>query len=88
MSRDDASRVSGGQRGMDAPVAEVLHGTRAALREFAAELLGMACIQAELGERFATLGDDVGLRYAVRRLAAYVQAAAQTVHDLSIAARD
>jgi len=73
---------------MDAPVAEVLHGTRAALREFAAELLGMACIQAELGERFATLGDDVGLRYAIRRLAAYVQAAAQTVHDLSIAARD
>lgn len=60
----------------------IAHGAPAALREFAAESLDMARIQAELGSTFATIQDDVGLEYAVRRLVAYTRAALATVADL------
>jgi hypothetical protein len=52
------------------------------LREFLAEALTMAGIQAGLGETFAEIGDDVGVHYAARRLAAYTKAILETVADL------
>ena len=57
-------------------------GTADALREFAAEALGMAQIQAELAATYAAIGDDTGLHYATRKLAAYTEAALATVADL------
>jgi hypothetical protein len=52
------------------------------LREFIAESLAMARINAELGETHACIRDDVGLEYSVRRLVAYVRAALQSLTDL------
>jgi hypothetical protein len=57
-------------------------GSRAELREFVADALEMAALQAQLGVTHAETGDDVGLTYAVRKLAALTQAALQTVADL------
>lgn len=57
-------------------------GSRAELREFVADALEMAALQAQLGVTHADTGDDVGLTYAVRKLAALTQAALQTVADL------
>jgi hypothetical protein len=58
------------------------HGTPWALREFIEESLAMARIQAELGATYASIGDDAGLEYAVRRLVAYTRAALGTLNDL------
>lgn len=60
----------------------IAHGTPEAFREFIAECLGMARIQAELGGTYAAIGDDAGLEYAVRRLVAYTRAALGTLNDL------
>ena len=60
----------------------VLHGTPDAYREFIGETLAMACIQADLGVTYASISDDAGLEYAVRRLVAYTRAALTTLNDL------
>jgi hypothetical protein len=60
----------------------IYHGTPAAYREFIAETLSMARIQAELGATYAAIGDDVGLEYAMRRMVAYTRAALRTLTDL------
>jgi hypothetical protein len=56
--------------------------SRAELREFIAEHLALARIQAELGITYAEIGDDVGLDYALRRHAAYMRAVIETFRDL------
>jgi hypothetical protein len=58
------------------------HGTPDAYREFIGEMLAMARIQAELGVTYASIGDDAGLEYALRRLVAYTRAALGTLNDL------
>jgi hypothetical protein len=58
------------------------HGTPEALREFIGEHLSLAALQADLGATYAAIGDDVGLEYAIRRLAAYLRAAIGTLADL------
>jgi hypothetical protein len=58
------------------------HGTPDAYREFIGEMLAMACIQAELGATYASISDDAGLEYALRRLVAYTRAALGTLNDL------
>ncbi|MFC4170487.1 hypothetical protein ACFOYU_00170 [Microvirga sp. GCM10011540] len=60
----------------------VPHGTPDAYREFISETLDMARIQAELGVTYASIGDDAGLEYALRRLVAYTRAALGTLNDL------
>ncbi len=60
----------------------VAQGTPWAYREFIEETLSMARIQAELGVTYASIGDDAGLEYAVRRLVAYTRAALGTLNDL------
>jgi hypothetical protein len=57
-------------------------GSREELREFIGENLQMVGIQAELGTTYAAIGDDVGLSYAVRRLATYTKAILATLADL------
>ena len=57
-------------------------GSRAELRAFAAEAFGMAQVQAQLGLTYAEIGDDAGLHYAARKLAAYTRAVIATVADL------
>jgi hypothetical protein len=54
-----------------------------ALRAAIEETLTLARIQAELGEGFAAIRDDVGLAYAVRRLTAYTRAAVDLAADLA-----
>lgn len=58
------------------------HGTPWAYREFIEETLAMARIQADLGVTYASIGDDAGLEYALRRLVAYTRAALATLNDL------
>jgi hypothetical protein len=58
------------------------HGTPDAYREFIGETLAMARTQADLGATYASIGDDAGLEYAVRRLVAYTRAALGTLNDL------
>ncbi|WP_262299708.1 hypothetical protein [Microvirga sesbaniae] len=58
------------------------HGSPWAYREFIEETLNMARIQAELGVTYASIGDDAGLEYTVRRLVAYTRAALTTLNDL------
>jgi hypothetical protein len=58
------------------------HGTAAALREFIAECMEMARIQAAICVKYAELADDAGLAYALKRHAAYVRAALETLTDL------
>jgi hypothetical protein len=60
----------------------VSHGTPAAYREFIAENLSLAQIQADLGATYAAIGDDTGLEYATRRLVAYTLAVISTLGDL------
>lgn len=66
------------------PTQGVSHGTPWAYREFIEETLAMARIQAELGVTYASIGDDAGLEYAVRRLVAYTRAALGTLNDLRV----
>lgn len=58
------------------------HGTPEAFREFIAENLALAQIQAGLGATYAAIGDDTGLEYALRRLVGYTRAALGTMGDL------
>jgi hypothetical protein len=51
-------------------------------REFVGETLAMAQVQAELGAKYASIGDDAGLEYSIRRLVAYTKAAISTLDDL------
>jgi hypothetical protein len=67
-----------------APFQNVAHGTPDALREFIHEHLGLAVINAQVGMSFAEAGDDVGLEYAVRRLAAYTRIAINTLVELKV----
>jgi hypothetical protein len=60
----------------------VAHGTPAAFREFIGECLAMVRVQAELGETYCGIGDDVGLEYSIRRLVAYTKAVLPTLADL------
>lgn len=66
------------ERGKD----HIAHGSPEAYREFIGEMLAMASIQAQLGETYASIGDDAGLEYAIRRLVAYVRASRDTLLDL------
>jgi len=63
-------------------VRQTAHEHLANCREFIGENLEMACFQADMGCRYASVGDDVGLTYALRRLAAHVKAAIRTHADL------
>lgn len=60
----------------------IAHGTPDAYREFLAETLVFAQIQADLGSTYAAIGDDAGLEYALRRLVAYTRAAVAVLSDL------
>ena len=60
----------------------VSHGTPGVLREYIGEALDMARIQADLGVTYATIGDDAGLEYTLRKLVAYTKAALATLNDL------
>jgi hypothetical protein len=61
---------------------EASFGSQDAYRQAIAETLDMACFHAELGIRYATVGDDFGLTYTIRRLATYLRAAIGTLADL------
>jgi hypothetical protein len=67
---------------MNAPFANVAHGTPEALREFIHEQLSLAILYAQNGMGYAEAGDDVGLEYDLRRLAAYTRAALSAFADL------
>jgi hypothetical protein len=71
---------------MNAPVKidtdHIAHGTPAAFREFIGECFAMARIEAGLGETYCSIGDDVGLEYAARKLTAYARAMLATLADL------
>jgi hypothetical protein len=54
----------------------------ALLREFIHENAGFVRIQADLAQTYAELGDDAGLRYALRKLVAHVKAATSSFNDL------
>ena len=49
----------------------VAHGTPTALREYIAECITRTASQAELVQTCAEIGDDRGLKHALRRFAAY-----------------
>ncbi len=61
---------------------EAPYGSQDAYRQAIAETLDMACFHAELGARYASVGDDLGLTYTMRRLASYLKAAIGTHADL------
>jgi hypothetical protein len=61
---------------------QISHGTPDAFRESIHEMAGMAGLQAELAMRYAELGDDTGLEYAIRRWVAYTRSAIATMADL------
>jgi hypothetical protein len=61
---------------------QISHGTPDMCREVIHEVAGMASLQAELAMRYAELGDDTGLEYAVRRWTAYTRSAIATMADL------
>ena len=48
-----------------------------------AEYLSLAALQCELAQRYADAGDGVGLGYAMRKFAAYAQAALGTFDDFT-----
>ena len=53
------------------------------LREAIGEQAGFIQIQADIVQLFASLGDDAGVTYALKRLVAYARAAAQTANELA-----
>src|SRR3954471_20643037 len=82
-ARRDGARQTDREGVMDAPLASPAGiGTPDELREFIAENLNLARIEADLGVTYAELGDDVGLGYAVRKLVAYTRAVVVTMRDL------
>jgi len=50
--------------------------------EYLAEVFSLARIYAEQAQSYAEIGDNTGLRYATRKLAAYVKAAAGTLSEM------
>jgi hypothetical protein len=62
---------------------DISHGTLVAYREYIREMAGMAALQAELTMKYAELGDDVGLQYALHCLVAYTRSALATLSDLN-----
>jgi hypothetical protein len=60
----------------------IAHGSPEAYREFIAEAAGMARIQAQLIETYASIGDDAGAAYALRKLMLYAKTLLTTVCDL------
>jgi hypothetical protein len=60
----------------------IAHGTPKAYREFIHEMLTLAQVQADLAATYAAIGDDVGLEYALKRLAAYLRAATASFQDM------
>jgi hypothetical protein len=53
------------------------------LREAIGEQAGFIQIQADIVQLFASLGDDAGVTYALKRLVAHARAAAQTANELA-----
>ena len=68
---------------MNAPVRPFAPTGSIELREFIGEMLELAQIQAKLGATYAAIGDDIGLNYTTRKLAAYVQVAVATLRDIN-----
>jgi hypothetical protein len=52
------------------------------LREAIGEQAGFIQIQAYIVQMFASLGDDAGVAYALKRLVTHARAAAQTANEL------
>jgi hypothetical protein len=61
---------------------EAPHSSQDACREFIGENLEMACFQAGIGVQYASVGDDFGLTYALRRAVAHIKAAIAAHADL------
>ena len=61
---------------------KALHCSPEAYREFIAETLDMARIHAELAVTYASISDDTGLAYALRRMVSYFKAALGALDDL------
>jgi hypothetical protein len=53
------------------------------LREAIGEQAGLIQIQADIVQMFASLGDDAGVTYALKRPVAHARAAAQTANELA-----
>lgn len=51
-------------------------------REYIAEMLSLAAVEAELGQTYCGLRDDAGLDYSLRKVIAYVRAAHESLKDL------
>ncbi|EIM26834.1 hypothetical protein [Microvirga lotononidis] len=66
----------------------ITHGTPDAYRQYLAEVLWFAQIQADLGSTYAAIGDDAGLEYAVRRLVAYLRSVIAALSDLKTMKED
>jgi hypothetical protein len=56
-----------------------LHG---GYRQAISERLELVCVHADLGIRYASIGDDTGLTYALRCLAAYLRTTISIHADL------
>ena len=56
-------------------------GTPAAYREYIAGALASAEFHANLGVRYAEIGDDAGMDYSIRCVVAYTRAAVSTWSD-------
>jgi hypothetical protein len=52
------------------------------LRACIHEMAGLAALQAEMAMRYAELGDDRGLEYAIRKWVGYTSAALNSLGDL------
>ena len=50
--------------------------------EYLAEVFSLVRIYAEQAQSYAEIGDNTGLRYATRKLAAYEKAAAGTLSEM------
>ncbi|AWN47158.1 hypothetical protein DK419_13225 [Methylobacterium terrae] len=61
---------------------EVAHGSPGPAREFLARTAAAARVQASLVETYAEIGDDVGLLYASRCMAAYLRATVAGIEEL------
>ena len=59
-----------------------IRGPLEAPPEYLAEVFSLARIYAEQAQSYVEIGDDVGLRYATRKLIAYVKAAADTLREM------
>ena len=64
------------------PIAQLEQNRAPPLREFICERLWCIRVHAENGERFAEIGDDVGLGYSLRGIIAHFRAARASFIDL------